>query len=123
MAKNKTGVKRRSETDIFLIGQPSDDFPAGTLPLKKEVLKYLLHLKSLAEFKGRKLSEVVSCPQERGSSKVICSKPGGGGCCDPEREDGDKRVQCVVHKVKIEWLKSGIPIISDPYIRYAKIKH
>ena len=117
MAKN-TCVKRRSDTEIFLIGHPSDDFPVGTLPLKSEVLQYLLYCKSVPNLKGRKLTEVVSCPQERGSSDMICSKPGGGGCCDPEGEDSDDRVECVVHKIKMKWLMSGIPIISGQYIRY-----
>ena len=76
MAKNKAGVKRRSETDLFLLGQLSADVPAGTLPLNKEVLQYLLFLKSTPELQGKKLNEVVCCPQERGSSDLICSKPG-----------------------------------------------
>ena len=120
MAKN-TGVKRRSDTEIFLIGHPSDDFPVATLPLNSEVLQYLLHCKSLPKLQGRKLIEIVSCPQERGSSDMICFKPGGGGCCDPE-EAGEDRVECVVHKIKKKWIQSAIPIISDKAIRYVKIK-
>ena len=122
MAKNKAGVKRRSETEIFLVGQPSPDIPAGTLPLNREVLQYLLHCKSLPKLKGKTLNEVVSCPQGKGSSDVICKKPGGGGCCDPDRDDGDDQVVCVVNKVKMMWIKAGIPIISDKAIRYVKIK-
>lgn len=119
MAKNKTGVKRRSETDIFLLGQLSEDVPAGTLPLNREALQYLLFCKSIPSLQGKKLNELVCCPQERGSSDVICSKPGGGGCCDP---DGDVRVECVVRKIKMKWIKAGIPIISDKAIRYVIIK-
>ena len=112
----------RSETDIFLVGQPSADIPAAKLHLNREVLKYLLHLKSLPNLKGKPLKEVVSCRQDRGSSDMICRKPGGGGCCDPDGEEGDVKVHCVVYKVKMIWVKAGIPIISDKYIRYIIIK-
>ena len=51
-----SGVKRQSDTAVFLVGQPCDDIPKKTLPLIREVLQYLNFRKKHPNLKGSALT-------------------------------------------------------------------
>ena len=108
MSKNKVTSYTRQKTEHFLVGQEQADLGkeamSGKLPLTRDVMKYLFHVKNLPEFKYKPVGGVICCPLK--SISVISS-------CE------DASCFCVVSRGKYEgrWLESGIPIISDRSIR------
>ena len=102
-------VKARSKTEYFLVGQSSDNISSSTgkLPLGRDVLKYLPHLKNILDKKNIPVQEIICCPLMSGTREASCDTT---GCCS--NSEGQK---CVVAKMKKEglWTISGLPILTD----------
>ena len=106
MSKNKGKIKTRVSSEHFLVGQEKADLGAdarqGKLPLTKNVLQYLFHLKNLPENKFKSVSKLVCCPMKTGTRVASC----------------EENCICVVNRVKNEgnWVASGLPMVTDQSI-------
>ena len=107
-----TDRKTRSTTDHFLIGSEEPCIRAGTKLLTgKSMMQYLMFRKNLPENKTATLASVVCCPMCSGTKVAKCQTEDSEGC--------EGVGLCVVASVKHDgnWVKSGIPLVSDFAIR------
>ena len=112
MSQATSGPSLRASSDHFLVGSAQPDLGKdarqGKLPLTRSVLQYFFHRKNLPEFKSKTLDQIICCNLSRSNFIADCEN-------NPNCKDSS---ECVVKKVKNDgnWLKAGIPIISDQAI-------
>ena len=109
MSKRKHST--RSNTEQFLVGQPSPDFPEGLLPTFKDVLRDVLWKKSKL---GTNLptKDIVSClPLNRVNFTSDCHETLGCVTMEMEREN-----YCTMEKIKEKWRQAGFETVDDQYI-------
>ena len=98
-------ITNRYITDCFGVGRTSDTISVKKLPLKRDVLKYLLYLKhkKTQENNGKDAAtdSIISCPQRSGCSDIKCEE-----VCIPSGSP------CVVEATKGAWRNSGIEVTT-----------
>ena len=110
------GVKSRSSTDHFLLGQEEESVrgrsgSGNKLLLTKDMMRYFMYRKNLPQFRGWTLASIVCCPLSTGTNTAKCQTQDATECVGGGL--------CVVAGVKGEGngLNSGIPLMSDLSIR------
>ena len=101
----------RTKTEIYLLGQPSTEFPAGLLPTLRDVLSFMIAVK---KEKGKMfpVEKIVGCTQLKGSKELTCNE--SGGCLTGE---DPTRSPCLVAKLKLMWSEAGLSVISGAAVK------
>ena len=105
MPPKKSGIGTRANSDNFFIGQEQCDLGPearqGKLPLTRNVLAHLFHVKNLPGYKYQSIAKVICCPMKAHTKMAICEE--------------NTECKCVVNRVKTEGnlSASGIPLKSD----------
>ena len=113
MPPKKKQKDTRSNTDIFLLGQPSSTPITMTKPLTNgDLVRYLHHRKELDYNKNASWDSLFSCPLIRGGTNQAschitgCQFKGGEDLCGVSFAKGTGG-----------WLKTGLPLKSDKTVK------
>lgn len=103
---------KEEPVEKFLVGVLEVTMSDRQLPLKKDVLKYILYRKHHHEKNTKQkpcLTEIVCCPLTV-DFQASCFI---SGCSAPDAQS----FRCVLACLKLPWINSGIPIRFDTSIR------
>ena len=103
-------MKRRSSSDIYLVGQVREKIPDQNLCQNIDVLKYLFFKRDKEYEVSKKspaLTPLICCPLKTEQRKASCDT---SETCTEENP-------CVVAAIRRGYSKAGFPTISDQQIR------
>lgn len=100
-------MSTRLKTELFLIGQPRQDFPPGQLPTYRDVLSVMIGTKK-EKGKMYPIDKIAGCSQMKGSKELSCFET--GGCLTGEKP-------CVVAAVKQSWSEAGLSVVSGAAVK------
>ena len=99
----------RGKTELFLVGQPKQEFPQGVLPTLGDVLAMLLGRKK-EKGKTFPFADLVGCAGEHGTSSLKCRDQ--SGCIGSA---GDSL--CLVAMLEQVWREAGLTTVCGRQIK------
>ena len=113
MPPKKKPKDTRVNTEVFLLGQPSDTPATVTKPLTNgDMLRYLHWRKGLDANKSADWETLFSCTLKSGTIEASCNLT---GCFS--KGDGNDICGVSFSKHTGGWLKTGLPLMSDQAVK------